>query len=41
MISSKAVYVDADGRHSNSGPAPRFDGPIRGTQPTVVPGDGE
>jgi nucleoside-diphosphate-sugar epimerase len=41
MISSKAVYADADGRHSNSDPAPRFDGPIRETQPTVAPGDGE
>ena len=29
MISSKAVYVDGSGRHSNSETAPRFDGPIR------------
>ena len=28
MISSKAVYVDDSGRHSNSEDAPRFDGPI-------------
>ena len=41
MISSKAVYVDASGRHSNSPIAPRFDGPIRETQPTVAPGDGD
>ncbi len=39
MISSKAVYADAAGRHSNSADPPRFDGPIRETQPTVVPGD--
>ena len=38
MISSKAVYVDAAGGHSNSESAPRFDGPIRETQPTVAPG---
>jgi nucleoside-diphosphate-sugar epimerase len=37
MISSKAVYVDAAGNHSNSDLAPRFDGPIRETQPTVAP----
>jgi nucleoside-diphosphate-sugar epimerase len=41
MISSKAVYVDAAGHHSNSDIAPRFDGPIRETQPTLVPGDGD
>jgi nucleoside-diphosphate-sugar epimerase len=41
MISSKAVYVDADGRHSNSDVPPRFAGPIRETQPTLAPGDGE
>ena len=29
MISSKAVYVDAAGNHSNSDVEPRFDGPIR------------
>jgi len=39
MVSSKAVYVDAAGRHSNSDEAPRFDGPIRETQPTMAPGD--
>ena len=41
MISSKAVYVDAAGNHTNSDTAPRFDGPIRETQATVAPsGDG-
>ncbi len=39
MISSKAVYVDAAGNHSNSDTAPHFDGPIRETQPTMAPGD--
>jgi nucleoside-diphosphate-sugar epimerase len=41
MISSKAVYVDDVGNHSNSDVAPRFDGPIRETQATVEPGDGD
>jgi nucleoside-diphosphate-sugar epimerase len=41
MISSKAVYVDDAGNHSNSATAPRFGGPIRETQPTVAPGDGD
>jgi nucleoside-diphosphate-sugar epimerase len=41
MISSKAVYVDGAGHHSNSPIAPRFDGPIRETQPTVAPGDAD
>ena len=41
MISSKAVYVDASGRHSNSEAAPRFDGPIGEKQPTMAPGDGD
>lgn len=41
MISSKAVYVDGAGHHSNSATAPRFDGPIRETQPTVAPGDAD
>jgi nucleoside-diphosphate-sugar epimerase len=39
MISSKAVYVDAAGNHTNSDVAPRFDGPIRETQPTMAPSD--
>ena len=41
MISSKAVYVDAAGHHTNSDTAPRFDGPIRETQPTMAPGSGD
>jgi nucleoside-diphosphate-sugar epimerase len=41
MISSKAVYVDGAGRHSNSDTAPRFEEPIRETQPTVAAGDGD
>ena len=41
MISSKAVYVDEAGNHSNSDVAPRFDGPIRETQPTLAPGGGD
>ena len=41
MISSKAVYVDAFGRHSNSESAPRFDGPIGEKQPTMAPGHGD
>lgn len=39
MISSKAVYVDGAGNHSNSDTAPRFHGPISETQPTLPPGD--
>ncbi|MGI8971814.1 MAG: NAD-dependent epimerase/dehydratase family protein, partial [Dehalococcoidia bacterium] len=39
MISSKAVYADSAGRHSNSDDPPRFDGPIHETQPTVAAGD--
>lgn len=39
LISSKAVYVDADGNHSNSDAPPRYDGPVRETQPTLPPGD--
>jgi nucleoside-diphosphate-sugar epimerase len=38
MISSKAVYVDGAGNHSNSDVAPHFEGPIRETQPTMAPG---
>jgi len=41
MISSKAVYVDGDGNHSNSETKPRFDGPVRETQPTMAPGSGD
>ncbi len=39
LISSKAVYVDAAGNHSNSNTPPRYDGPIRETQPTLPPGE--
>ena len=39
MISSKAVYVDADGQHSNSSQPPCFDAPISESQPTLPPGD--
>lgn len=39
MISSKAVYVDAAGNHSNSDAPPDFGGPIRETQPTMAPSD--
>ncbi|MFI1093343.1 NAD-dependent epimerase/dehydratase family protein [Streptomyces sp. NPDC020917] len=39
LISSRAVYVDADGNHANSGTPPRFDGPITEAQPTLAPGD--
>jgi nucleoside-diphosphate-sugar epimerase len=41
MISSKAVYVDGAGRHSNSPIAPRFEGPIHETQATMAPGAGD
>lgn len=39
LISSKAVYVDADGNHSNSTTPPDYGGPISETQPTLPPGD--
>jgi len=39
MISSKAVYVDAAGNHSNSDEPPRYDEPIRESQPTLAPLD--
>jgi nucleoside-diphosphate-sugar epimerase len=39
MVSSKAVYVDDEGLHSNSPGGPRFQGPIPETQPTLPPGD--
>ncbi len=41
MISSKAVYVDTAGNHSNSDAAPKFDGPIDESQPTLAPGAGD
>lgn len=39
LISSKAVYVDCHGRHSNSDDAPDYGGPISERQPTLPPGD--
>ncbi len=41
MISSKAVYVDDHGNHTNSPVAPRFNGPIAETQPTMAAGNGD
>jgi nucleoside-diphosphate-sugar epimerase len=41
MISSKAVYVDEWGRHVNSDSPPHFPLPIRESQPTVAPADGD
>jgi nucleoside-diphosphate-sugar epimerase len=41
LISSKAVYVDAAGHHSNSRVKPCFTGPVREDQPTVAPGYGD
>lgn len=37
VVSSKAVYVDDQGRHSNSDEPPCYDGPIPETQPTLAP----
>ena len=37
MISSKAVYIDANGRHANSDVPPCFEGPIGEGQPTLRP----
>src|SRR4051794_69978 len=37
MISSKAVYVDDEGNHSNSDSPPRFATPITESQPTLPP----
>jgi nucleoside-diphosphate-sugar epimerase len=39
LISSKAVYADANGNHSNSDVSPDFGGPVRETQSTVAPRD--
>lgn len=38
MLSSKAVYVDDRGRHSNSDDPPYFSGPIHESQMTLPPG---
>jgi len=39
LISSKAVYVDAHGNHSNSATPPDYGGPVREDQATLPPGD--
>jgi nucleoside-diphosphate-sugar epimerase len=39
MLSSKAVYVDDEGRHVNSPTPPQFFSPIDENQPTVKPGN--
>jgi nucleoside-diphosphate-sugar epimerase len=39
FISSKAVYVDGRGHHSNSDEPPDFGGPVTEEQPTMVPSD--
>jgi nucleoside-diphosphate-sugar epimerase len=39
FISSKAVYVDAQGRHSNTDEPPDFGGPVTEDQPTMAPSD--
>jgi nucleoside-diphosphate-sugar epimerase len=41
MVSSKAVYVDEAGRHSNSDVSPSFDAAVTEAQPTLAPGDGD
>jgi nucleoside-diphosphate-sugar epimerase len=41
LISSKAVYADTAGHHSNSPVRPGFGGPVREDQPTVAPGYGD
>jgi nucleoside-diphosphate-sugar epimerase len=37
FMSSKAVYIDDAGRHSNSPGGPQFSGPVDESQPTMVP----
>jgi putative NADH-flavin reductase len=37
MLSSKAVYVDQHGHHSNSDSQPRFAGPVSEHQPVLEP----
>jgi nucleoside-diphosphate-sugar epimerase len=39
FISSKAVYVDGHGRHSNSDEPPEFPVPVTEQQPTMAPSD--
>jgi nucleoside-diphosphate-sugar epimerase len=37
VISSKAVYIDDHGNHSNSATPPHFTAPVQETQPTMAP----
>ena len=39
FISSKAVYVDSRGRHSNSDEPPEFGAPVTEEQPTMAPSE--
>ncbi len=39
FISSKAVYIDGQGRHSNSDEPPDFGAPVTEEQPTMAPSD--
>jgi len=41
MLSSKAVYVDQEGRHSNSESSPHFALPIREDHPTMSPSNSD
>ncbi|WP_439692503.1 NAD-dependent epimerase/dehydratase family protein [Curtobacterium sp. SP.BCo] len=41
FVSSKAVYVDEQGRHANSADKPVFGGAVTELQPTVAPGEGD
>lgn len=41
LISSRAVHVDADGRHLNGDEPPWFDGPINEEAPTLPPAGGD
>mgnify|MGYP002400305905 CR=1 FL=1 len=41
MLSSKAVYVDREGRHSNSASTPHFTFPIREDHPTMRPSNAD
>ncbi len=39
LVSSRAVYVDAQGRHVNGAERPTFDEPVREDNPTLDPAD--
>ncbi len=41
FVSSRAVYVDEQGRHTNSLDKPVFGGPVTELQPTVTAGDAD